>query len=258
MAEVNSAGDCAQVRNELGVYVLGAIGPAERARVDQHLAACPRCREELAGLAGLPGLLRRVPPDVAMQAWADDTSGARPGPPLDRLISRMSRIRLRRRLTAVAAALVVGLAAATGLQVLHAHLASAAPRWIDTDTGGSPATGAWAAVRYAAQPWGAELEVRVTGIPVGNTLPAPGHQRPRSGHRGRRLDHHRRQPAHLVSRVRAVADGQPARLRHHRGRPDPGHRPRPVSTPGAGPGFPGWTRPGIPRALEQLIPGRGE
>ena len=34
-------------------------------------------------------------------------------------------------------------------------------------TGGSPATGAWAAVRYAAQPWGAELEVRVTGIPVG-------------------------------------------------------------------------------------------
>lgn len=79
----------------------------------------------------------------------------------------MSRIRLRRRLTAVAAALAVGLAAATGLQVLHAHLASAAPRWIDTDTADSPATGAWAAVRYAAQPWGAELEVRVTGIPVG-------------------------------------------------------------------------------------------
>jgi anti-sigma factor RsiW len=167
MAEVNSAGDCAQARNELGVYVLGAIGPAERARVDQHLAACLRCREELAGLAGLPGLLRRVPPDAAMQAWADDTSGARPGPRLDRLISRMSTIRLRRRLTAVAAALVVGLAAATGAQVLHAHLASTAPRWIDTDTGGSPATGAWAAVRYSAQPWGAELEVRVTGIPVG-------------------------------------------------------------------------------------------
>lgn len=167
MAEVNSAADCAQVRHELGVYVLGAIGPGDRARVEQHLAACPRCREELAGLAGLPGLLRRVPPDGAMQAWADDTSGARAGPALDRLTGRMSRIRLRRRLTAVAAALAVGLAAATGLQVLHAHLASAAPRWIDTDTADSPATGAWAAVRYAAQPWGAELEVRVTGIPVG-------------------------------------------------------------------------------------------
>lgn len=167
MAEVNSAGDCAQTRSELGVYVLGAIGPAERAGVDQHLAACPRCREELAGLAGLPGLLRRVPPDVATQAWMDDTSASRPGPPLDRLITRMSRIRLRRRLTAAAAALVIGLAGATGLQVLHAHLANTAPRWVDTNTGHTPATGAWAAVRYAAQPWGAELEVRVTGIPVG-------------------------------------------------------------------------------------------
>ena len=167
MPEINSADDCAQVRSELGVYVLGAIGPAERAKVDQHLAICLRCREELAGLAGLPGLLRRVPPDAAMQAWADDTSGPRPGPPLDRLISRVSRIRLRRRLTAAAAALVIGLAAATGLQVLHARLASAAPRWIDTETGGSPATGVWATVRYAAQPWGAEVEVRVTSIPVG-------------------------------------------------------------------------------------------
>jgi anti-sigma factor RsiW len=171
MPEINSVGGCAQARNELGVYVLGAIGPAERAQVDQHLAACPRCREELAGLAGLPGLLRRVPPEVAMQAWADDTSGSRSGPPLDRLISRVSAIRRRRRLTAAAAALVIGLAAATGLQVLRAHLAStsaaAAPRWIETNTGDSPATGAWAAVRYAAEPWGAELEARVAGIPVG-------------------------------------------------------------------------------------------
>jgi Putative zinc-finger len=171
MPEVNRVGDCAQARPELGVYVLGAIGPGERAQVDRHLAVCPRCREELAGLAGLPGLLRRVPPDVATQAWPQDTSGSRPGPPLDWLISRMSAIRLRRRLTAAAAVVVIGLAAATGLQVLHARLAgisaAAAPRWIDTDTGGNPATGAWATVRYAAQPWGAELEVRVSGIPAG-------------------------------------------------------------------------------------------
>ena len=167
MPEINSAGDCAQVRHELGVYVLGAIGPGDRARVEQHLAACLRCREELVGLAGLPGLLRRVPPDVATQAWADDTSDPPPGLPLDRLISRVSGIRLRRRLTAVAAALVIGLAGAAGLQVLHARLASAAPRWIDTNTAYRPATGVWAAVRYAAQPWGAEVEVQVTGLPVG-------------------------------------------------------------------------------------------
>jgi anti-sigma factor RsiW len=83
MSEFNGAGDCAQARHELGVYVLGAIGPAGRARVDQHLAACPRCREELAGLAGLPGLLRRVPPDVAMQAWTDAISSGSPTPEPD-------------------------------------------------------------------------------------------------------------------------------------------------------------------------------
>jgi anti-sigma factor RsiW len=61
MPEINSADDCAQAYHQLGAYVLGAIGPGERAQVDEHLAACLRCREKLAGLAGLPGLLRRVP-----------------------------------------------------------------------------------------------------------------------------------------------------------------------------------------------------
>ena len=41
--------------------MLGAIDPAERTQVDEHLATCPDCREELASLAGLPALLRRVP-----------------------------------------------------------------------------------------------------------------------------------------------------------------------------------------------------
>jgi hypothetical protein len=171
MPELNRGGDCGQCRNELGVYVIGAIEPAERAQIDQHLAGCSRCRDELAGLAGLPGLLLRVPPDVARPAWTDDPGEPVPGPPLDRLIRRVSAIRLRRRLTAAAAALLIGLAVATGLHVLQGRLAStaaaAAPRWTDTDTGASAATGVRAAVRYAAQPWGTQLEVRVTGIPAG-------------------------------------------------------------------------------------------
>jgi hypothetical protein len=167
-----SRGDgCAQCRNELGVYVLGAIGPAERAQVDQHLVACPWCREELAGLAGLPGLLHRVPPDVAARAWTDETGGPVPGPPVDRLIRRVSAIRRQRRLTAAAAALVIGLAVATGLHVLQGRPASTtaavAPRWTDTDTGASATTRARATIRYASQPWGTELEARVAGIPAG-------------------------------------------------------------------------------------------
>jgi hypothetical protein len=44
------------------MYLLGTIEPAHQAVVARHLAARPRCRTELAGLAGLPAPLRRVPP----------------------------------------------------------------------------------------------------------------------------------------------------------------------------------------------------
>jgi anti-sigma factor RsiW len=64
---VNSPSQCAQIRPELGVYVLGAIAPADRAAVNRHLASCPRCREEVTELAGLPALLRKVSVAEAMQ-----------------------------------------------------------------------------------------------------------------------------------------------------------------------------------------------
>ena len=52
--------ECAEARMTLGVYVLGAIDPAERSQVEAHLDSCPSCRDELASLAGLPALLGRV------------------------------------------------------------------------------------------------------------------------------------------------------------------------------------------------------
>jgi anti-sigma factor RsiW len=52
--------NCAQARISLGVYVLGALEPAERAAVDAHLAGCEACRAELAGIEELPALLASV------------------------------------------------------------------------------------------------------------------------------------------------------------------------------------------------------
>ena len=49
--------DCQEARIALGVYVLGAIDPAERALVDAHLATCEACQAELAEFADLPALL---------------------------------------------------------------------------------------------------------------------------------------------------------------------------------------------------------
>jgi hypothetical protein len=136
--------------------------------------ACPPCREQLAALAGLPALLRKVPASEEMRAWADDGAGQLPGPPLDALLIRVALTRRRRRrlITGAAAALVAGIVAATGLQVLHAGPggppAAAAARWAATVTAADPVTGAWAAIRYAPRRWGSELEVRVTGIAVGS------------------------------------------------------------------------------------------
>lgn len=42
-------------------YVLGALSPGERHAYEQHLAECDRCAESVRQLAGLPGLLSRIP-----------------------------------------------------------------------------------------------------------------------------------------------------------------------------------------------------
>jgi len=57
------------------------------------------------------------------------------------------------------------------VQVLHDATTrppvAVAPARAVTVQATNPVTGTWAAVRYAAQPWGTELEVTVTGVPAG-------------------------------------------------------------------------------------------
>jgi len=72
---MDDAGTCAGIRPQLGVYLTGAIAPADRVVVVRHLTACASCRAELAGLAGLPALLRRPPVQAAAQEPpADNTT----------------------------------------------------------------------------------------------------------------------------------------------------------------------------------------
>jgi anti-sigma factor RsiW len=56
---------CGEICLELGVYVLGTAGAADRRAVGAHLASCADCRGELADLVGLPRLLSRVSADEA-------------------------------------------------------------------------------------------------------------------------------------------------------------------------------------------------
>jgi hypothetical protein len=161
---------CAQLRLELGAYLLGAIEPGQRAVVDHHLVTCPACRTELSDLAGLPSLLRRVPADVVLRLLTQQAVPAVPVP-LPALARRMTAVRRRGQMIAAAAALATGVAAVAGVQGLHAAENRPAPAAVVagavTVQATNPVTGARAAVRYAARPWGTELEVNLTGVAPG-------------------------------------------------------------------------------------------
>lgn len=173
--------DCTDARLSLGVYVLGAIDPAERALVDAHLATCRDCRDELAGLAGLPALLARVSPDEIDRISGDDTARTvtdeRPPGELIGTVLDLAQARRRRnrwRFLAAAAAVVAiagglfgGLSSTGTTRIVVVPSAGAAP-W-DTVRTTSSVTGATASISYSQQAWGSAFEVLVDHIPVGTT-----------------------------------------------------------------------------------------
>ena len=61
---------------DAGAYVLGALSPTERAQYERHLVTCAACRNEVADLAVLPGLLGRL--DAATAASLSEPAVAPP------------------------------------------------------------------------------------------------------------------------------------------------------------------------------------
>ena len=173
--------DCTDARLSLGVYVLGAIDPAERALVDAHLVTCRDCRDELAGLAGLPALLARVNPDEISRISGDDTvrtvTDERPPGELIGTVLDLAQARRRRnrwRFMAAAAAVVAiagglfGGLSSMGTRTVVLPISAGSGQW-DTVHTTSNVTGATATVTYSHQSWGAAFEVLVNHILVGTT-----------------------------------------------------------------------------------------
>ena len=177
---MTGTGSCAEIRSALGVYVVGAIDPADRAVVESHLSWCVACREELAGLAALPGRLGSVPATDVSHLVLDEPGraaaqgGHPPEATLRSLLERAAALRRHLMWRRVAAAAAVAVITAGGAVAVSRMLAppqfrpaaSAVP-WTATAHGRDPRTGAGATVEYSAQPWGLRAQVQVSGIPAG-------------------------------------------------------------------------------------------
>lgn len=59
-------------RSQLGAYALGALDPDEVRSVDEHLAGCVECRDELAGFEELKEFLGEVPPEAFLDGPPSD------------------------------------------------------------------------------------------------------------------------------------------------------------------------------------------
>jgi len=83
-------------------YVLGALSPEDRAAFEAHLKQCPECARSVQELAGLPGLLSQVTPDMVE---AEE-------PPAGLLPSMLRNVRQIRRRRVIATGGVGAIAAA--------------------------------------------------------------------------------------------------------------------------------------------------
>jgi anti-sigma-K factor RskA len=167
---------CREIRQLLGVYIVGAIDPAERSVVDVHLGHCPSCRDELAGLAGLPAMLSRVPAaDVEQLSLAPSGLPEMAEPSAEllnsllRKVSAKRRTRMWRGVAAVAAAAVIAAGTAVTATELGRPGTAAHVGQPTVASAASASTHVAAVVDYTQTAFGTAMRVQVTGISPGTT-----------------------------------------------------------------------------------------
>jgi hypothetical protein len=125
--------DCPLAHSD-AAYVLGSLSPADRLEFERHLPGCERCRRSVAELAGLPGLLGRVPRE---QVEAPLPFEPLPETVLPALVAAVRREQRRRALlvTLGAAAAVAAVAlGATALQAARDDGPTAQPQAVPTSS----------------------------------------------------------------------------------------------------------------------------
>src|SRR5512144_2177768 len=164
----------------LGTYVLGQLDGERRRSVDEHLAGCPRCRQERVGLEEVTAALGEVPPEAFLDGPPEDGDLL-----LQRILGQVrqesAQRNLRRRAAIVAVAgLMVVAALAGGILLGHSQAQppvvvappggpSAVPQPAGTVIGSrtDPATGARLVVRVTPATGWVRVTAAVAGIPEG-------------------------------------------------------------------------------------------
>lgn len=149
---------------ELAAYVLGAITPQERDRIDTHLIDCRTCQRELILLAPLPGLLLRVSADEI--AGLQDAAEPNPAEPLAEARRRISRRRGRRWLIAAVTGISVVAGVGGGLWAAGTFPPAASAHATEL-SGSDPDTGVRLNAQLSARQWGTEVDLRLSGLPDG-------------------------------------------------------------------------------------------
>lgn len=164
--------ECREMELSLGVLVLGALEPAERPAVENHLSGCPRCNAILAELAPLPGLLHRLDPiehgptGPVPPPSVPESMPLRPAELRERLVgaAREERTRRRRRRVAglAAAAALVGVLLAAGLS--GGLFSGRQDNRVTVVSATDPRTAVRAAVRLMPDETGSQLALSLTGV----------------------------------------------------------------------------------------------
>jgi hypothetical protein len=156
-----------ELAHQDAAYVLGALSPGERSDYQRHLAGCDECATSVRMLAGMPGLLARVPEDVLDIARADDPVPSTLLPALVEEVRRRGRNRawLVTGLSAAAAVVVIAGSVAIGNALLGEQPATPAAPVPSLAPSTAPAT-----PMYPVRPLPVTAEVSLTSVAWGTRL----------------------------------------------------------------------------------------
>lgn len=150
-------------------YVLGALAPAERKEYEEHLRDCDRCSGAVTELAGMPGLLGRVPREQAF-ALLDEEAPQDAGLGAEVLPTLLERARRRRRrsrwfvggIAALAAAVLVGTVAFAAPTLFPSTPAATSIAMEQVEPSALSAD-----LRLTSEPWGTRIDSRCSYAKVG-------------------------------------------------------------------------------------------